>query len=184
VLIARWYWWRVNPQAEIAAIVTSLTLSIVLAVWMPDAKGANGEMLADYYTIRLLIVTLYALIVWVVVALVTSKEPSERAIEFYKRMRIPGPGWRKVAEITGVEPEEGQLMAATLGWLGCVALILGLLIGVGKLLFHEWEQGFLSVGIALAGGILKAFQFKRLTFLSDEPKDDAKKEEAREAAAA
>ena len=184
VLIARWYWWRVNPQAEIAAIVTSLTLSIVLAVWMPDAKGANGEMLADYYTIRLLIVTLFAFIMWVTIAFVTSKEPSERAIAFYKRMRIPGPGWRKVAEITGVEPEEGQLVAATFGWIGCVALILGLLIGVGKLLFHEWGQGFISVGIALAGGILMALQFKRLTFISDAPKDDGKEDEPREAAAA
>jgi hypothetical protein len=82
---------------------------------------------------------------WVAVALVTSRKPSERAIEFYKRMRIPGPGWRKVAEITGVKPEEGQLLAATLGWIGCVALILGLLVGVGKLLFHESHSKYLNL---------------------------------------
>ena len=172
VLIARWYWWRVNPQAEIAAIATALTLSIVLALFMPDAKDVNGKTLADYYTIRLLIVTLYSFVMWVTVALATSRKPSERAVEFYKRMRIPGPGWRKVAELTGVEPEEGQLMAATLGWIGCVALILGLLVGVGKLLFHEWGQGSLGIAIAVIGGIVMTMQFKKLTFTSDPSKKE------------
>jgi len=167
VLIARWYWWRVNPQSEIAAIATSLLLSVVLAFSLPDARDEAGKVLTDYYTLRLMIVVFSSTIMWIIVAFLTSKEPDDRAIEFYKRMRIPGPGWRKVAEMTGVEPEEGQLGAATLGWLGCVALIIGLLIGVGKLLFHEWEQGTIAIIIALVGGIVMALQFKKLTFIDD-----------------
>jgi SSS family solute:Na+ symporter len=177
VLIARWYWWRVNPQSEIAALATSLTLSIILALFLPDVKDADGKLVTDYYTLRLMIVVFTSAIVWVIVAFATSKEPDERAIEFYKKMRIPGPGWRKVAEMTGVKPEEGQLLVATLGWIGCVALIIGLLIGVGKLLFHEWAQGATAIAIAGAGGILMALQFRKLTF-NDTPSDSEPAAEA------
>ena len=163
VMIARWYWWRVNPWSEITAFAGSLVIGNLLAFYLPDVKEPEP---IDYYTVRLLITIVSVTILWVIVTFLTgSKQPTEKHIEFYRKMRIPGPGWRKVAELAGVEPVKGELMTNTLAWIGCTVFILGLLISIGKFLFHEWTPAFIYLAVATAGGLLLRRQMKRMTFL-------------------
>ena len=105
VMIARWYWWRVNAWAEIAAIVTSLIVANALQLLLPNTPGA------DLFAVRLALTIATVTVVWVVVALLTSpRTPSVHTIAFYSRMRIAGPGWKRVREMAGIDVEPGELL--------------------------------------------------------------------------
>jgi hypothetical protein len=66
-----------------------------------------------------------------------------------------------VAGETGVQPIRGELRASTFAWLSCVCLLFGLLLGIGKLLFHEWVAGAAWLALATAGGYALSRQMKK-----------------------
>jgi SSS family solute:Na+ symporter len=160
VMIARWYWWRVNPWSEIAALGGSMLIGNALAIFMPSTETQ------DLYTVRLAITIASVSIIWVIVTLLTSRKPRESDRTFYKKMRIAGGGWKRVADETGVKPIEGELRDATICWVSCTVLIFGLLVGVGKLLMHQWSHALICVVLASIGGYVLKRTMSRISFLS------------------
>lgn len=143
VLIARWYWWRVNLNAEFTAYLLSFILAPVLTIFV--SNDTNG----DLFAVRLIILTTLVTICWVLVAIFTNRTPSNHAISFHQKLRIGGLGWNKVAKITGIKGESSRIGFAALGWLlGCL-MLYGFLLGSGKLLFHQWNEGILYIIIGL-----------------------------------
>src|SRR5262245_65118947 len=81
----------------------------------------------------------------------TPAEPMEKLVEFYRKVRPEGPGWKRVALQSGATSKShGGLALQFANWfLGCV-LIYGFLFGVGYLIF-----GVLLKGVAfLLGGLI------------------------------
>jgi SSS family solute:Na+ symporter len=140
VMIARWYWWRVNAWSEISAIVVSLVVGNLLAIYMPDTEDQK------LYAARLLITMGIATPVWVAVTFLTTRQPSQQTEAFYRKMRIGGPGWKLLADRTGIEPLDRNLWHAAAGWAVCSLMMVSILVGVGKLLFHDW---YVALGCAL-----------------------------------
>ncbi|MBN2312055.1 MAG: hypothetical protein JXR94_23960, partial [Candidatus Hydrogenedentes bacterium] len=164
VMIARWYWWRVNPWSEISAIATSLIVGNTVALLLPDVEAVNGIGGQDFFGLRLVITIAASCSVWIPVTLLTSRRPGEQAKAFYNAMRIGGPGWRRVRRETGVQAAPDHLGKALGGWVLCSALMLALLVGVGKFLLHEWIAGLVCAEIACASAIglrivMKGFSF-------------------------
>jgi solute:Na+ symporter, SSS family len=164
VLILRWYWWRVTAWSEISALVATLIVSTFLVnshnPWFSDANGK------DHFSVRLCITLLTVTPIWVIVTFLASREPKGRVLEFYKKMKISGPGWHKVQQMTGVEPFKGEFRVNSIAWLSCVIFILSLVIGIGKLLFHEWATVVLcGVIAAISGYVLKQAMAKMDKFL-------------------
>ncbi len=157
VLIARWYWWRVNLKAEFTAYALSFILAPLLTIFIEN--GAGG----DYFPIRLIIITTVVTICWVIVAWFTNKEPSKWILEFHSKMRIGGIGWRRIADVTGITGENGRIATGAAGWvLGCT-MLYGFLIGSGKLVLHQWVQGVIFIGIGLLSSLLiKRYIVKRI----------------------
>lgn len=153
VMIARWYWWRVTAWSEIVAIAVSLVVGNLAAYFLADPEGA------DYFGIRLLLTIGISTVAWVGVTLWVNKRPRPQALAFYREMRIAGPGWRRVSEETGVAPEEQSLVTSGAAWLLCCALMIAILVGTGKLLFHEWT----AAGICVAVAGVSAFGLARVT---------------------
>ena len=102
---------------------------------------------------------------WVVVTFFTTKAPHPTHIKFFEKMRIAGPGWKKVAELSKVEAIKGEILNSTLCWIGCTVMILGLLMSTGKFLFLQWVSGGIYLAVAIAGGLLLRSQMKKMTFL-------------------
>ena len=152
-MIARWYWWRVTAWSEIVAIAVSLVVGNLAAYFLADPEGA------DYFGIRLLLTIGISTVAWVGVTLWVNKRPRPQALAFYREMRIAGPGWRRVSEETGVVPEEQSLVTSGAAWLLCCALMIAILVGTGKLLFHEWT----AAGICVAVAGVSAFGLARVT---------------------
>lgn len=154
VMIARWYWWRVNPFSEIAAIISSLVVGNLVAIFLASTPER------DLFAVRLLINIGVTTIAWVIVTLLTTKEPGPQTKAFYSKMKISGPGWKYIKDITGVEPIKGELARNFVCWISSTVLLLSLLMCIGKLLFHEWAQAGIYIAICVAAGLVLKSRIK------------------------
>ena len=158
ITIARWYWWRVNVYSEIAAIGSTFVLGLLLQYFIPDRNGA------DYFAVRVTIIIFAVLGIWMLVAWLTSSKPGPQAIEFYKRLRVGGPGWRKIAEMTQVDPISAQFGISFVAWLSCTVFLYATLLGVGKFIVHEWLWGGVYTVVAVLSGLVLKSCMGKISF--------------------
>lgn len=117
VLLLRWFWWRVNAWAEIAAMVAGLLFAITTMLY-PMTFGW-----------RLTLTAFGSMAVWIPVMLLTAPEPEELLDRFYQRIR-PAGAWGPVRRRTGLEPLDN--LAKDMGrWLMWVIVILGTMLLIG-----------------------------------------------------
>jgi SSS family solute:Na+ symporter len=135
VMIARWFWWRVNAKTELASLIATIIFGTLVLFYLQDEDN-------DLFGLRVLVMTFGVAAVWIPVALTTSKEPSEATIAFHKKMQIGGKGWNRISKIPA------ELSSGLYEWVLVMALLLCILIGTGKLLFHEWLVGGILLGSA------------------------------------
>jgi len=143
VMIARWYWWRVNAWSEITAIAACLLVANYLQIKLPSTPNA------DMFAVRLVITVVLVTAAWITVTLLTAgNTPDTQTIIFYSKMKIPGPGWKKVANITNIRPHASELSQNLLAWCLCTVAIFSLTLAIGKFVFHRFSQGLIYLTIA------------------------------------
>jgi Na+/proline symporter len=125
VLLLRWFWWRVNAWAELAAIGAALALASLS--YLPEFKALG-------YGGQLAIAAFGTMAIWVPVMLLTRPERPEVLEGFYRRVR-PGGAWGPQARTTGLAPLDnlsrdlGRFLVWSVG-------LLGVMLGVGSLLLR------------------------------------------------
>jgi Na+/proline symporter len=190
VLILRWFWWRINAWSEVSAMITAAVVSLFLQ----DAHGRflsvlNGRLGAHInlpgflqspgwdsgeprdFAYLILTTVGVTTAVTLAVTLLTRAEPMEHLVEFYRRVRPEGPGWKHVATHAGSiqSSSKGGLAIQFANWfLGCV-LIYGFLFGVGYLIFGELLKG---TGFVLGGLIAGALIMRNLKSAGWQPSPD------------
>ena len=140
VMIARWFWWRVNAQTELASLIATVLVGTLVLVFVPNLE-IDGEVV-DRFGLRILITTFGVAAIWIPVALFSSTEPSKAAIAFHHKMQIGGIGWNKIS------PVHSALKVGLYEWVLVMSLLLCILLGTGKLLFHEWLVGGILMSVA------------------------------------
>jgi Na+/proline symporter len=125
VLLLRWFWWRINAWAEIAAMVTGFVLAVAGYL---DVFGT-----VPFGTL-LRITAFGSLAVWLPVMYLTQPERPEVLAAFYRRVR-PGGAWAPVRQATGLGPLD-DLRRDAGQWLLWTAIILGGTLAVGWLLLR------------------------------------------------
>ena len=125
VLLLRWFWWRVNAWAEIAAMAAGLGLA--LASYLPALAGLTFGQ-------RLALTAFGSLAVWLPVMVLTRPERPEVLDAFYRRVR-PGGAWQPVRVRTGLTPLD-SLAGDLVRWVGGCAVILGATLGIGWVLLR------------------------------------------------
>ena len=146
VLLARWYWWRVNAWSE----VTAMSVAAGVSLYLQKAAGYDTDKPDDFAWL-MIITTAVATAAWVAVTLMTKPEPRELLLLFYRRTRPPF-GWGPVAALAPEVRPVRDTRSNLLDWIcGCIA-IYSALFGVGKLLFGEYAMGagILAVGAVAA----------------------------------
>jgi len=128
VMIARWFWWRVNAKTELVSLLATIVLGTVVLIFLQDPEK-------DLFGLRVLVMTLGVPCFWIPIALITSKQPSDAAVAFHNKMQIGGGGWNAISKVPA------ELTAGIYEWIIVMALLLCILLGTGKLLFHEWLVG-------------------------------------------
>jgi Na+/proline symporter len=144
VLIARWFWWRVNAWSELAAMLTPFAVF----AWVRTSTPIE-------FPVSLFLIVSVTTAVWISVTLLTKPSAMETLRAFYARVH-PGGWWGPVrASLPGVRPDSGY-GRLVVDWLAGVVLVYSVLFGVGKLLLGTAIEGiaYLAIGAAAAGLIL------------------------------
>ena len=146
VLILRWYWWRINAWSEIAAMVASLVVSLVL--WF--GAGLDPDDPGQWAGIMIVTVAC-STAAWLAVTFLTRPEPEEVLEGFYRRVRPGGPGWSAVSRRLGFGREE--IEGGALNWTNWVAGVVAVytaLFGTGKLIFGAWGEAAALLALTAA----------------------------------
>ena len=123
VLILRWFWWRINAWAEIAAMVAGLALA-VLSSTSGFAAFTFGE--------RLMLSAFGSMAVWVPVMYLTRPESPAVLDAFYARVR-PAGAWGPVRTRTNLTALDDGVRDAR-RWLAWSVVILGGTLAIGWVL--------------------------------------------------
>ena len=145
VLVLRWFWWRINAAAELAAMlcgfVVGLTTSVVPLFQISD------------YGQRLMLTTLLTAVVWIMVMLLTPPESPAVLERFVLKVRPPGPGWsrwRRGLEMTASE----SLSDLIARFLFSSGLLFGALLGSGAFLLHQQLLGWFGLVLTVVSLVL------------------------------
>ena len=145
VLVLRWFWWRVNAAAELAALLGGFLIGFSTSV-VPVLR-------IEDYGVRLLVTTLLTAGLWLIAMLATPPESPEVLERFVRQVRPPGPGWTQWRRRTGVIPDETLPGLMLLLVAGC-ALLFGALLGIGGFLLKLQLWGWSGLILAVVGVLL------------------------------
>lgn len=142
VLILRWFWWRVNAIAEIAATVTPFIVYGILYFGKFDVKFPE----------TLYIIVPVTTIVWIITMYLTKPVEQSKLESFYRQVHPGGIGWKKISDkLTDVKPDSGYFFLF-IDWAMGIVLVYMFLFGIGKILFHDYLMGFVFILIGIAAG--------------------------------
>jgi solute:Na+ symporter, SSS family len=158
--LVRWFWWRVNAWCEVIAMVSSFGVSAVLLI----LKRTGTEVSTHH---ALLITIAFTTLCWVLTAFIGPQTDRKTLIEFYRKVRPFGPGWRRIREEAGLSDEAARgthenIPLALLGWAaGCTA-IWSALFTVGNVLYGRTVLAVALLGIFVVSGMVLRFVMGRL----------------------
>ena len=136
VLVLRWFWWRVNAAAELAAMVCGFVVGLLTSV-LPLVR-------IEDYGLRLMVITVASAVVWLTVMWSTPPESDAVLERFVRQVRPPGPGWSVLRQRCEVTPLESLPAMSRRFGLAC-AVLFGGLIGIGGFLLHQQFSGWLGL---------------------------------------
>ncbi len=154
VLLARWFWWRVNAISEIVAIVAAAIVSLTFQFTSYGMQIA--EQLGVWsIAVQVAIVT----VVWLIATFATKPTDFSVLKSFVETSNPGGPGWSYVfdeaarrGESISVNTEAVSFPRGVLAtFLGCF-LVYSLLFSSGYFLYGREEIGLIWLGVALASG--------------------------------
>jgi SSS family solute:Na+ symporter len=149
--LVRWFWWRVNAWCEVAAMVSSFLVSLLLLVL---ARG--GVHLSTH--VALLVTIAVTTVCWLTTAYLAPATDRAVLVEFYRKVHPFGPGWEDVRREAGMEKVTAageNVPLALLGWVTGCATIWASLFTVGNFLYGRTAAALACLAVFLvAGGVL------------------------------
>jgi solute:Na+ symporter, SSS family len=148
--LVRWFWWRVNAWCEIAAMVSSFTVSIIILI-----LAKNDIHMSTH--VALLITIAFTTVCWILTAFLGPETDRKVLVEFYKKARPFGPGWKKVREEAGISEKEAKatgqnIPMALLGWVAGCTTIWSSLFTVGNFLYGRMTYAMILFGVFVVSG--------------------------------
>jgi hypothetical protein len=140
VYLLRWFWWRINPWSEIAAMCASLPVLLLRPhcfAWFHWPAGLLLELLFMVGTTAL---------VWLPATLLTAPVDRPTLQRFYAQVRPPG-WWHPIASGPSTRREWAQ---ALLHWGIATYALLATTIGPLDLLLGRPASGWIWTGSAVA----------------------------------
>jgi SSS family solute:Na+ symporter len=162
VLLLRWYWWRINAWAEIAALVSCFAIANG-GVWV--RLLTNGGLLStalaqpiltfygdEFTMIRAVFILVSCGAISILVALRT-RPTADRTLDNYYRRVHPGGWWRPVAERNQSVRADTRVRKGWLGWFFGVLFIYASLLAAGYFTTGRAIGGLLFLVVAAGAGI-------------------------------
>jgi len=154
VIVVRWFWWRVNAWAEIAALASSGIGSTLLSPKFGKAVGYWDRIPQLDWQYRFLIVVAFCTITWIVVCLLTKPTSEEHLKKFCAKVKpfptLWGPVFEKYPDL-GWNP---HFTRSCINWALGAATVYCFCFGIGHLLFLNFAYGFLLLALAVVMAII------------------------------
>jgi hypothetical protein len=158
--LVRWFWWRVNAWCEVVAMASSFLVSVGFLV-----LARAGIDLGTH--VALVITVAVTTVCWLATAYLGPETDRRVLVDFYARVRPPGPGWapvRAAAERTGVpvaaSPDNVPLALA--GWAAGCTVIWSSLFTVGNFLYGRHAMATFLLLVFAASGLVLLGVMRRL----------------------
>ncbi|MEM9509620.1 MAG: sodium:proline symporter, partial [Cyanobacteria bacterium P01_E01_bin.35] len=145
VLILRWFWWRINAAAELAAMVGGFLIGLITSI------NPEFSKLFPDFGYRLLFISGTTALLWISVMYLTPPESDTVLDEFYRRVRPGGMGWKRQHQRTGIAPRQ-NLTQDLLKVVAATLLLFGSMFAIGGFLLLQSLTGLISLAIAVVGG--------------------------------
>ncbi len=160
--LLRWFWWRVNAWCEVAAMASSFAISLLFLVLAKTGTRVDTHK-------QLLLTVIFTSICWLATAYLGPETDRRTLIDFYRKVRPFGPGWRAIRLEAGISDEEAALHSrheniplSLLGWVtGCVA-IWSSLFSVGNWLYGRTEYAVALTAIFVLSSLVLVRVIQRL----------------------
>jgi Na+/proline symporter len=151
--LLRWFWWRINAWCEVVAMLSSFGVSLVLLVLRKQAHLDLSTHAALLLTIAITTVS------WVATAFLGPETERRTLIEFYRKVRPFGPGWRRIREAAGISENEAaasreNLPLALAGCSAGCAVIWSSLFTVGNCLYGRWGPAAALFTVFVVSGLV------------------------------
>ncbi|HCA79393.1 MAG TPA: Na+:solute symporter [Bacteroidetes bacterium] len=158
--LIRWFWWRVNAWSEVAAMVSSFAVSIIILI-----LNKNGAAISTHAA--LLITIAVTTISWVSTAFFGPETDRATLVAFYKKVRPFGPGWKKIREEAGISEAEAKathenIPMALLGWVAGCTVIWSSLFAVGNFLYGRTGYAVGLLLVFIISGLALLYVINRL----------------------
>ena len=163
VYVARWLWWRVRARTEIAAMCTSAVVSTYLTYvfeWPATVFGNEAGKVAGPARV-LIVVSASLLVAGLVTALSPAPDP-RHLTRFYRKIRPIG-WWGPVRELCPEVQTESEVIPALVGVVSCVALIYGLMFGLGLGFLERGNEAWIAGAVAAVGALGVRWSLRRLS---------------------
>jgi SSS family solute:Na+ symporter len=171
--LVRWFWWRVNAWCEVNAMISSFGVSVLLLVLrrlhlvlkLPGLVLKFPLVLPPH--IALIITIAATTIVWLLTARLAKSTDKATLIEFYKKTRPFGPGWKAIRKEAGISDAEAKathenIPLALVGWTSGVATIWSALFTVGNFLYGRLNYAFILLAVFVVSGLVLIRVINRL----------------------
>ncbi|MCL4850485.1 MAG: Na+:solute symporter [Bryobacteraceae bacterium] len=160
--LMRWFWWRITAWCEVVAMVSSFGVSVLFLI-----LRRNGIALGTHR--ELLLTVIVTTICWLATAYLGPQTDRRTLIDFYRKVRPFGPGWRQIRLEAGISDAEAaehsrgeNIPLALLGWVtGCV-MIWSSLFTVGNWLYGRTGYTIVLLVVFVASGLGLVSVIKRL----------------------
>jgi len=154
LFILRWFWWRINAFAEIAAMI----ISFLVAIYFKVIHTKLGFEAFEGH-IELVLSVAITTLGWILVTIFSKPTDRNTLINFYKHIKPAKLGWEPVVEqgiaegrLSPNEENVGQLPLQILCmFLGCFT-VYGALFGTGYWLYGESSMALISLAITAICG--------------------------------
>lgn len=169
IFILRWFWWRINAWSEIAAMLSSGLISILIAFTSIGNMAfthvtAAGIAVEGWFPAwaKFPLIVLITTLVWIVVTVCTPPEKQATLVQFYATTRPGGPGWKKVlsqAKMDGTpiveKREKWSVPSGILAMLLGAVFVYSCMFATGNWLYGNTTlAAALTVGAIIAGLLL------------------------------
>jgi len=162
LFMVRWFWWRINAAAEIAAMTVSFLVAAAFFAWQ-QADPAGAPAAWQQMLVGVVVTTL----AWLAIAFVTSPTDGATLAAFVSRVRPGGPGWRRIAARMPADTDSndgGDLWVAALAAAASTVATWAILFALGLLLYGQYVTGIAAAVVATAGWLVVRACWRRLSF--------------------
>ena len=145
VLILRWFWWRINAAAELAAMVGGFIIGLITSI-----NPSFNNIFPDF-GYKLLFISGTTAVLWIAVMYLTPPESDATLDEFYIKVQPGGIGWKRQRERTGIEPTQ-NLIQDSFKVIAASCLLFGSMFAIGGFLLLQSLTGWISLIVAVISG--------------------------------